>query len=105
MEIIDGEYCYKSALMRREIHIQDTSCVLYGYGEETIDHLSAECTIVRAIWWHVCMWTKIPVMVDISSFPDVKEMIDRLKGSTKWKNVFVAHAYGALWRKENSEGS
>ncbi|XP_022042076.1 uncharacterized protein LOC110944739 [Helianthus annuus] len=93
-----GSMATKSAFMCGGIQIHDTSCVLCGCAKETMDHLSTECTIVRAVWWHFCVWTKIPIMVDISSFRDVKEGIDRMKGSAKWKNVLVALAYETLWR-------
>ncbi|XP_021995603.1 uncharacterized protein LOC110892761 [Helianthus annuus] len=97
LEVVNGVYCKKNALVPRDLGF-GFEMLICGYGEETKDHLVAECVLVKALWWHLCVWTKIRIMTQVSSFSDLVGYIQKLKGSIKWKNVLETMVYGAVWR-------
>ncbi|KAF5789391.1 hypothetical protein HanRHA438_Chr09g0382271 [Helianthus annuus] len=88
----------KTALARRGVVVGDTNRRLCGFGEETNDHLAASCVLVRAVWWHVCVWLKIPVCMQPLSLKEVMDGLFSLKGSADWKKVIEVVFHTTLWR-------
>ncbi|KAI3793744.1 hypothetical protein L1987_36366 [Smallanthus sonchifolius] len=77
----------KGAMVHRGINIGDTTCGLCGYGTETTDHLAASCIMVKAIWWHIHVWLKIPFHGSATSGDDILEDLHKHNGSYQWKKV------------------
>ncbi|XP_022030457.1 uncharacterized protein LOC110931368 [Helianthus annuus] len=88
----------KSALARRGVQVVDTHCSLCGFGEESTSHLTASCVMARSVWWHVCVWLKIPVHTQPASYKDFVEGLKKIKGSTDWKKVIEVIFHATLWR-------
>ncbi|KAI3745447.1 hypothetical protein L1987_58559 [Smallanthus sonchifolius] len=88
----------KGAMVHRGINIGDTTCGLCGYGTETTDHLAASCIMVKAIWWHIHVWLKIPFHGSATSGDDILEDLHKHNGSYQWKKVLEVVMFTTWWR-------
>ncbi|XP_022036785.1 uncharacterized protein LOC110939535 [Helianthus annuus] len=94
---INGGIAVKTKLEKRGVRVEDTTCVLCGFGCETIDHLIFSCVTTRALWWHVWVWLKIPNIGQADSIVDLLEEVHKLKGSKKWKRVICVVIFASIW--------
>ncbi|MFS8015180.1 hypothetical protein Hanom_Chr15g01353331 [Helianthus anomalus] len=54
--------------------------------------------MVKAVWWHVFNWLKIPWNMEVTNFNDLMEGIAKIKGSNSWKQVIELICYVVVWR-------
>ncbi|KAJ0434139.1 putative RNA-directed DNA polymerase [Helianthus annuus] len=97
-KLIQESIPVKTALIGRGLCLNDAACNLCGYGSETAEHLATSCVLVRAVWWHVRIWLKIPINMQVSSVQGVLEELAVINGSRKWKKTIEAIFYTTWWR-------
>ncbi|KAJ0953064.1 putative reverse transcriptase zinc-binding domain-containing protein [Helianthus annuus] len=73
------------ALEHRGINLGNLECGICGSDVETVNHLTVECTLVKAVWWHVFNWIKISVSAQVSDFNGLLDEVYKHKGSKIWK--------------------
>ncbi|KAJ0478339.1 putative RNA-directed DNA polymerase [Helianthus annuus] len=93
-----GSIAVKTVLAHRGVPITNLSCRMCGREEETIDHLAVSCVFARAVWWHVCMWVKVPTFTQPLLVREMANGLKDMKGSACWKKVIEVIFYATLWR-------
>ncbi|XP_021972022.1 uncharacterized protein LOC110867200 [Helianthus annuus] len=96
--LILGSIATKAAFDHRGINLGNLECGICGGDVETVNHLTVECTLVKAVWWHVFNWIKISVSVQVSDFNGLLDEVYKQKGSKIWKKTIEVVLYAAVWR-------
>ncbi|KAJ0624637.1 hypothetical protein HanIR_Chr01g0045201 [Helianthus annuus] len=61
-------------------------------------YLAASCVTLKAVWWHVRLWLKIPIFHQRTSLKVMADCIGSLKGSGDWKKTIQVIFHTTLWR-------
>ncbi|XP_021992183.1 uncharacterized protein LOC110888999 [Helianthus annuus] len=97
-KLILGGIATKAALDHRGINLGNLECGICGGDVETVNHLTVECTLVKAVWWHVFNWIKISVSAQVSDFNSLLDEVYKQKGSKIWKKTIEVVLYASVWR-------
>ncbi|MFS7920854.1 putative NmrA-like domain, reverse transcriptase zinc-binding domain-containing protein [Helianthus anomalus] len=91
------------ALRNRNIPIDDVSCPLCHFGDESVDHLFSSCWVASSIWQYISSWCKIPLFF-VFSFKDILDMHISVKVSDQWRaaiqGILIISCW-SLWRARN----
>ncbi|XP_022041955.1 uncharacterized protein LOC110944608 [Helianthus annuus] len=92
------------ALLKRNIHVEDTLCPLCMSDDETTEHLFLSCFIASNIWNGVSAWCKVPNIFAFS----IKDLLDfhlTLRVPEKKKVAvqgIIIIVCWSLWRARNN---
>ncbi|XP_076942964.1 uncharacterized protein LOC143613017 [Bidens hawaiensis] len=85
------------ALRRRNIEVDDCSCVFCGVYEETVDHLFSACTISIGVWQGIAAWCRIPFPY-LFSVKDVLDIHSQMVVPKEKRKVLYGIAILTCWR-------
>ncbi|XP_035830952.1 uncharacterized protein LOC118480288 [Helianthus annuus] len=93
------------ALRSRNIQIEDPSCTLCHYGDETVDHLFTSCSLAVRLWSLIRYWCNTPIFL-VFSFRDLLEWHNHLGKSGRAKEAIkgiIIVACWSLWNARNEK--
>ncbi|KAF5800838.1 putative reverse transcriptase zinc-binding domain-containing protein [Helianthus annuus] len=99
-----GKIATREALIKRQIHVEDSVCPLCNSEEESADHLFISCYVASVIWNAVSSWCKIPCIFAFS-IKDLFGVHSNLKVSERKKEAvqgFILIVCWSIWRARNN---
>nr|GEZ07720.1 RNA-directed DNA polymerase, eukaryota [Tanacetum cinerariifolium] len=83
-------------ILRRGIDIPSILCPQCETSVESSKHLFFNCSVVRAIFWRVCIWWDVSYMAT-DSFDEWISWITNLRLPSKHKSILEGVCYGLWW--------
>ncbi|XP_035837166.1 uncharacterized protein LOC118485047 [Helianthus annuus] len=91
------------ALRKRNMTMEDSSCVLCGEVDETVEHMFISCGFTSTIWALISMWCKIPSIFAFT-IKDLLDLHDHV-GGPEWKRAaiqgIIRIGCWCIWRARN----
>ncbi|XP_022007784.1 uncharacterized protein LOC110907059 [Helianthus annuus] len=93
----------KLALLRRNINVENTTCVLCGDGEDEVDHIFTDCAFSMSVWNGVLRWLGLPnyFAFSVSDILDIHK-VDGISATRKHiiKGMVMVCCW-CIWRARN----
>ncbi|XP_076909897.1 uncharacterized protein LOC143567303 [Bidens hawaiensis] len=84
-------------LIKRNINVESTLCLLCGSGEDTIDHILSGCLVSSLVWQQISVWCRIPQIFAFSS-KDIMEIHSSMDLGKREKEILHGIIIIGSWR-------
>ncbi|XP_076890658.1 uncharacterized protein LOC143541793 [Bidens hawaiensis] len=84
-------------LIKRNIRVESSSCLLCSCGEDNIDHLLSGCFVSALVWQHISVWCRIP-QIFVFSTKDLRELSSSLVLGKREKEILHGIIIIGCWR-------